>query len=70
MPAVDCDLDHRIAWSEGGPTHVFNLAPACRHDHVIVKHGAGWTYRRLPNGDHRWTSRLGHTYITRGDQPP
>ena len=70
MPAVDCDLDHRIAWSEGGPTHVFNLAPACRHDHVIVKHGAGWTYRRLPNGDHRWTSRLGHTYITGGEKPP
>jgi hypothetical protein len=74
MPAVDCDLDHRVAWAEGGATHVRNLAPGCRHDH-IVKHRIGWRYRRLPNGDHRWTSPLGHTYTTRNDttrnqQPP
>jgi hypothetical protein len=29
----------------------------------------GWAYRRLPNGDHEWTSPLGHTYTTT-DQPP
>ncbi len=64
MPSSECDLDHCIPWSQGGPTTVRHLAPLCRHDHITVKHRAGWTYRRLPNGDYQWTSRLGHTYTT------
>ncbi len=67
MPATDCDLDHRKAWTDGGPTTEDNLAPLCRHDH-IVRHN-GWKLERLPNGAHRWTSRLGHTYITDGRPP-
>ena len=68
MPAVESDLDHRAAWAEGGPTTVDNLGPLCRHDHTI-KHRDGWTYRRLPNGDHQWTTKLGHTYTTTGKPP-
>ncbi len=68
MPAVDCDLDHRQPWSDGGPTTVDNLVPLCRHDHNI-RHHSGWTHRALPNGDHIWTSRLGHTYTTSGLPP-
>ena len=68
MPATDCDLDHRIPWAEGGPTTIDNLAPLCRHDHQI-RHRSGWTHQPLPDGDHQWTSRLGHTYTTSG-QPP
>jgi hypothetical protein len=64
MPSTECDLDHRIPWSRGGPTTVRHLTPLCRHDHITVKHNAGWTYVRLPNGDYQWTSRLGHTYVT------
>ena len=67
MPAVDCDIDHQIPHSEGGPTHEDNLAPLCRRDHRIK--GAGWTYRQLPGGHHQWTSRLGHTYFTTGRSP-
>ena len=63
MPSADCDLDHREQWVDGGPTTEDNLAPLCRHDH-IVKH-SGWTLARLPNGDHQWSSRLGHTYPNR-----
>ena len=71
MPAVDCDLDHGIPWSEGGATTDANLAPLCRHDHVVARHRVGWTYRRLPNGDHQWTSPFGHTYTTTtNDEPP
>jgi hypothetical protein len=70
MPAVDCDLDHRVPWSEGGATTDHNLGPVCRHDHIVVRHRAGWTYRRLPNGDRQWTSPLDHTYTTRNDEPP
>jgi len=69
MPATGCDLDHRIPWSQGGRTTVAELAPGCRYDHVVVKHGCGWTYRRLPNGDYLWISRLGHAYTTSGRSP-
>ncbi len=67
MPATDCDLDHREAWADGGPTTENNLAPLCRHDHIVSHHG--WKLERLPNGAHQWTGRLGHTYVT-GEKPP
>jgi hypothetical protein len=68
MPSVNCDLDHGRPWAHGGPTKTGNLAPLCRHNHN-TKHRCGWTYRRLPNGDFVWTSRLGHTYTTSGLLP-
>ena len=64
MPGTECDLDHRIPWSQGGPTTVRDLSPLCRHDHITIKHGAGWTYQPLPNNNYQWTSQLGHTYPT------
>jgi hypothetical protein len=57
MPATDCDLDHTTTWAEGGPTEPGNLAAICRTDHRL-RHN-GWTYKRLPNGAHQWTSPLG-----------
>jgi hypothetical protein len=63
IPSSLCDLDHRIEWAAGGPTHVNNLGPLCPHDHT-GRH-RGWTYRILPNGTIEWTSPLGVTYITR-----
>jgi hypothetical protein len=69
MPAAQCDLDHREPYGDGGPTAVANLAPTCRHDHVAVRHRTGWSYCRLPNGDHEWISRLGHRYVTSGRPP-
>ena len=68
MPAVDCDMDHRRQWAHGGPTKVTNLAPLCRHHHNL-RHHSGWNHQALPNGDHLWTSRLGHTYTTSGLPP-
>jgi multidrug efflux pump subunit AcrA (membrane-fusion protein) len=68
MPATDCDLDHRTPYGEGGPTMTPNLAPLCRHDHGI-RHHAGWVHQQLPNGDHLWTTKLGHTYTTSGAPP-
>ncbi|MEA2058052.1 MAG: DUF222 domain-containing protein [Actinomycetota bacterium] len=67
-PATDCDLDHRTPHSEGGPTHVENLGPLCRHHHNIHHHH-GWTYQPLEGGDYQWTSPLGHTYTTSGTPP-
>ncbi len=68
MPAVECDLDHRTPYSAGGPTVADNLAPLCRHDHRI-RHAAGWTHQPLPDGDHQWTTALGHTYTASGRPP-
>ncbi len=63
MQAYDCDLDHRRPFSEGGPTHNGNMGPLCSHHHM-AKHHAPWGLKRLPNGDHEWTSPLGHVYIS------
>ncbi|MGH3651146.1 MAG: DUF222 domain-containing protein [Acidimicrobiia bacterium] len=68
MPAYQCDLDHRRPCSQGGPTHNDNLAPLCRHHHM-ARHHAPWQLRKLPNGDHQWTSPLGHTYIRERGPP-
>jgi len=68
MPAHVCDLDHRLPYSRGGPTHNDNLGPLCRHHHM-ARHHAPWLLMRLPNGDHQWTSPLGHTYL-RERAPP
>jgi Domain of unknown function (DUF222)/HNH endonuclease len=68
MPALRSDVDHRIPWVESGRTAVEDLAPLCRHCHTI-RHRAAWTYRRLQDGRHCWTTRVGHTYITSGRSP-
>jgi hypothetical protein len=62
MPSPDCDIDHTIAYAQGGVTCPCNNAPGCRHDHILKDHG--WSYVRLANGRYEWTSPLGHTYTT------
>lgn len=61
-PATNCDLDHRIPYSEGGLTHEDQLVALCRHDHVI-RH-TGWFHEPNPNGGHTWTSPIGSTHVT------
>jgi hypothetical protein len=65
MPARECDIDHNQAWNDGGATTECNLAPLCRHHHVI-KH-RGWTITQPKPGSYTWTSPLGHTYTTGPD---
>jgi hypothetical protein len=68
MPAVDCDLDHRRPYAHGGPTCPCNLDPLCRFHHTL-RHKAGWTHRREPDGTQVWTSPLGRTYVRRPRAP-
>jgi hypothetical protein len=68
MPSIDCDLDHRTRHVDNGATCRCNLAPMCRYHHR-VRHQAGWTYRRLPDGDHVFTTPLGHKHTTSGKPP-
>jgi hypothetical protein len=67
-PARQSDLDHTRRHTDGGPTLEHNLAPLCRFHHRAKDEGR-WRYRRRPDGDHEWTSPLGHTYTTSGRSP-
>jgi hypothetical protein len=40
-PAARCDLDHTVAWDQGGLTCECDLAPLCRHHHRC-KQAEGW----------------------------
>ncbi|GAA1773078.1 HNH endonuclease signature motif containing protein [Kocuria aegyptia] len=72
--AERCDLDHTVAWQDGGRTAADNLAHLCRHHH-LVKHRNGalgrWSVRQLgpaPSGGVlEWTSPAGRTYRTAPD---
>lgn len=68
MPSTNCDIDHRKPWAEGGTTCNHNLGPVCRRHHITKDRG-GWKLRRLPGGDHEFTSPLGHSYTTSGRSP-
>lgn len=69
--AEHCDLDHTVAWVEGGPTAAENLAGLCRHHHVL-KHRQGplgrWQVRHrrpgTPEGVLEWTSPAGRVHVT------
>jgi hypothetical protein len=63
------DIDHLLDWQYGGTTTPSNLQPLCtRHHHV--KHEAGWTVTREPDGTTIWSSPTGHTYTRPPDQLP
>ncbi|WP_175414036.1 HNH endonuclease signature motif containing protein [Agrococcus sp. SGAir0287] len=64
--ARDDDVDHTIAWEEGGTTSLGNLAHLCRRHHTL-KHATAWTVRQPAAGELRWRSPLGHVYV---DRPP
>ena len=69
MPATQSDLDHRIPWARQQRTTTRELVPLCRYHHHTLRHRAGWIHQPLPNGDHLWTSPLGHHYTTSGRSP-
>ena len=46
-PAPRCDVDHTVAWADGGRTTADNLAHLCRRHHVM-KHETDGPRRRRP----------------------
>ncbi|EMY35075.1 hypothetical protein D477_006211 [Arthrobacter crystallopoietes BAB-32] len=72
-----CEIDHTVAWADGGKTELINLAPYCKPDH-ISKHEGGWHTTQEENGVLRHQGKSGHTYtsypdgtwIRHGVQPP
>jgi hypothetical protein len=62
-PAIGCDIDHTIPYSQGGATHASNLKCYCRTHHLI-KTFFDWTEQQLPDGTLILTSPAGCTYVT------
>ncbi|MGO9152394.1 HNH endonuclease signature motif containing protein [Mycobacterium sp.] len=62
-PAMDCDVDHTIPYSQGGATHAANLKCYCRMHH-LVKTFWGWREQQLPDGTLILTAPAGRTYVT------
>jgi hypothetical protein len=67
-PARQCDLDHTVAYHQGGRTCECNLAPLCQFHHHL-KHSTGWALEQPRPGIPRWTAPSGWKYTT-GGQPP
>lgn len=66
--AVNCDLDHTVAWSDGGTSTARNLAPRCRLHHTL-KHQTKWRVELPPDQPRPvWTSPTGYRRMT--DPPP
>ena len=62
-PASRCDLDHTLAWDQGGLTCECGLAPLCRHHHRC-KQNQGWKIEQTSPGILRWRTPAGRTYTT------
>src|SRR3954471_21519106 len=67
-PAEYCDLDHTVAWDDGGGTDDCNLAYLCTGHHHL-KHGGRWKVSQDADGSGilRWTSGKGKNYTTYPD---
>ena len=63
QPAARCDLDHTIAWDQGGLTCECGLAPLCRHHHRC-KQAEGWQLSMPEPGVLVWHTPTGRSYTT------
>jgi hypothetical protein len=68
-PAAKCDLDHTIAWDQGGLTCECGLAPLCRHHHRC-KQAQGWRLEQPEPGVLIWRTPAGRSYTTRPTRYP
>lgn len=80
--AATADLDHAIAWDDGGTTCQHNLWAGCRHDHRLKTFAPGWTVDQYPDDRITFTTPTGHVYTSHphdyrpdfhpppGDDPP
>jgi hypothetical protein len=67
MPASRCEIDHTIAWQDGGTTALGNLHPLCKGHHTIKHHG-GWRVVHRDDGALEWTSPGGRQYVVRPER--
>ena len=68
-PAARCDLDHTIAYDDGGITCECDLAPLCRRHHRM-KQAQRWTLQQVSPGVMAWLTPAGRRYVTLPSQHP
>jgi hypothetical protein len=68
-PAQTCDLDHTLAYAQGGRTCECDLGPLCRHGHQ-AKQAPGWHLEQPEPGVMIWTLPSGRQHTTRPDAYP
>lgn len=64
QPASRTDLDHTLAWDDGGHTAHTNLYGGCRHDHRCKTHAPGWSVTQHDDARITWTTPTGHHYTS------
>lgn len=67
IPASRCQIDHSLAWKDGGTTSVWNLGPLCQGHHTVKHHGR-WQIRQLEGGDIEWISPTGRRYVVHSER--
>ncbi|WP_341360788.1 DUF222 domain-containing protein [Georgenia sp. M64] len=60
-PAAMCQIDHTLAWSQGGRTDRDDLGPLCEGGHVLKTDGLFTVIQPSP-GTFEWTTPSGHRY--------
>jgi hypothetical protein len=68
IAARQCDIDHRVSWSDGGTTVVSNLFAVCRGHHRF-KHMLGLQYEPALGGL-VWNLPNRRRYLTQRQRPP
>jgi hypothetical protein len=61
--AADAELDHAVAWVDGGGTSAGNLHALCGTHHRL-KHHAGWRIEAHPDGRLTWITPTGQRHTT------
>jgi hypothetical protein len=62
-PATQCDIDHTVAYADGGATHPSNLKCLCRQHHLL-KTFWGWKDKQMSDGTVIWSVPDGQTLVT------
>lgn len=61
---LGCDIDHTIAWQDGGATSTDNLECLCKGHHTL-KHHSAWVPVLDASGTILWTSPSGDVHVDR-----
>ena len=69
MPAWLCQLDHRINYADGGPTHPDNMVALCQHHHNMKTDGRAFYFLDPDTGDVVWLFEDGTWAITEPSGP-
>lgn len=68
-PAWTCQLDHRINYADGGPTHPSNLVALCQHHHNMKTDGRAFYILDPVTGDVVWLFEDGTWAVTEATGP-